>query len=97
MHDFILNLRLGDVQDLLASGHPPIIVQLSSLLALWIIIFLFQRLRKRTVVARHASHAIQWILVVASFAIISEEQWLPAVRHNQAILLEHFSAQLHRY
>lgn len=96
MHDFILHLRLDDVQNLLASGHPPIIVQLGSLLALWMIIFVFQRARRRTVVTRNASQAVQWILVIASFAVVCEEQWLPTVQRSETSMYEHFSAQLHQ-
>ncbi|MEO9167295.1 MAG: hypothetical protein ABI230_02725 [Aestuariivirga sp.] len=96
MHDFILHLRLDDVQNLLASGHPPIVLQLGSLLVLWMIIFVFQRIRRRTVVARNTSQAIQWILVVASFAVVCEEQWLPTVQHSESSMYDHISAQLHQ-
>ena len=96
MHDFILHLRLDDVQNLLASGHPPIVVQLVSLLVFWLIIFYFQRMRKRTLVARNTTQAIQWILVIASFAVICEDQWLPTVQHSGSSMYDHFSAQWHQ-
>jgi hypothetical protein len=83
VHNLYLNLRLDDVQNFLASGNPPIFLQLGCIVVLWMMIFVYQRMRQRTAAARHGRRAIRWLLIFACFAVVSEDQWLPFVMHSQ--------------
>ena len=83
MHDLFLHLQVGDVESLLASGNPPIIIQLGCIVALWMMIFVYQRMRQRTIAARNTGRAIRWLLIFACFAVVSEDLWLPFVLHGQ--------------
>lgn len=97
MHDLFMNLRLDDVQRFLASGNPPIFVQLLIIIGLWLFIFLYQRLRTRTVIARHAGRAIRWLLIGACFAVLGEEEWLPFVLRSLARITQHIHATMWRF
>ena len=92
-----MNLRLDDVQRLLVSGSPPIFVQLLFIIGLWLFIFLYQRVRKRTIASRKAGHLIMWLLVGACFAVLCEDQWLPFVLRNLTRVMQQIHAAMWRF
>ena len=92
-----MNLRLDDVQRLLVSGSPPIFVQLLFIIGLWLFIFLYQRLRKRTIAARKTGRLIMWLLVGASFAVLCEDQWLPFALRNLTRVMQQIHAAMWRF
>ncbi len=92
-----MNLRLDDVQRLLVSGSPPIFVQLLFIIGLWLFIFLYQRLRKRTIAARKTGRLIMWLLVGACFAVLCEDQWLPMVLRNLTRVMQQIHAAMWRF
>ncbi len=82
MEDFLLHLRLDDIQYLLKSGNPPIILQLLCINTLLMIVMIFRRMRTKTTVRRHSTYVMQWFLLAACFAVVSEQQWLPHVERG---------------
>ncbi len=92
-----MNLRLDDVQRLLVSGSPPIFVQLLVIIGLWLFIFLYQRLRKRTIAARKTGRLIMWLLVGACFAVLSEDQWLTFALRNLTRVMQQIHAAMWRF
>jgi len=77
MHDFLLHLRLDDIQYLLRSGHPPIYVQLLCIILSVLALKVYRsKVHKRSMQNR-TSQALQWMLVLACFAVVCEDQWLP--------------------
>jgi len=92
-----MNLRLDDVQRFLVSGSPPIFVQLLFITGLWLFIFLYQRLRKRTIAARKAGRLIMWLLVGACFAVLGEDQWLPFALRNLTRVMQQIHAAMWRF
>jgi len=82
MDDFLLHLRLDDIQYLLKSGNPPIILQLLCINTLLMIVMIFRRMRKQTSVRSNTTYVVQWILLASCFAVVSEDHWLPHVERG---------------
>jgi len=95
--DFLQRLRLDDVWYLLNSGHPPIIVQLLCINTLLMIVFIFKRMRRQSVARRHTSYIIQWLLLFSCFAVVCEEQWLPAMQRGEASAYDHLTHMVGHY
>ena len=91
MSDFILHLRLGDIQILLRSGHPPIYVQLLCIIFSLMALKVYRSKQHRRSMQNRTSQALQWMLVLACFAVVSEEQWLPYWLQDQAEATERIS------
>ena len=90
MNDFIYRLRLDDIMRLLNSGDPPIIVQLVLVNLALAVAFITARLRKNPR-SRHSSTVlVQWLIVISTFAVVSEQMWLPFAQRSQSNIMSHF-------
>jgi hypothetical protein len=63
--------------DTLMKGNPPLIVQLLALNSIVFIFFIVRRLRHKAPRRGHAAHIAQALLIVANFAVLTQEQLRP--------------------
>lgn len=97
MSDFIYSLRLDDILFLLNSGHPPIIVQLACVNFVLAIAFITGRMRKHPKSRHKSTVVVQWLIVISTFTVVSEQIWLPYAQKSQSSVISHVGEVLRSY
>ncbi len=88
MHDLIESLRLGDVQNFLWTGRPPIIIELIAFNTILMVIVILRRARNTNSTRRPATMFLQWILIVTNLAVLSQDHWMPYADHSRAVFMD---------
>lgn len=97
MSDFLLRLRLNDISFFLNSGHPPLIVQLVAVNLVLAIALVVGRMRRHPISRRKSTVVVQWLIIVSTFAMVSEELWLPYAQKSEATVVDQVGRVLQPY
>lgn len=97
MSDFLLHLRLDDIQRLLNSGHPSIIIQLLCINTLLGIAFVMGRMRGHPVSRRKSTQAVQWLVIACTFVVVSEQIWLPYAEKTESNMVNQVEHVIRSY
>jgi hypothetical protein len=95
MSDFILHLRLEEVQFFLNSGHPTLLQQIIVLVAVLLAFTIYARIKRSHPKQRASNSRVQWALASMLFLILSEPYWMNQAIQGETRAIETLSRVIH--